>query len=99
MGKRQNAAAKKRLIKKLLREKQGFNYRACCPFHKEDHPSFYINEARQFFYCFGCSIGGDVIKFLQEYKKINFFEAVKILSPNDNIVSPNDVKKNTNKLK
>ena len=68
-------------------EKHGSNYRACCPFHKEDHPSFYINEARQFFYCFGCSIGGDVIKFLQQYKKINFFEAVKVLSPNDNFNS------------
>ena len=65
--------------------KSGINYKACCPFHKEDHPSLHINEQKQFFYCFGCSVGGDVIKFLQEYKKVSFIEAVKILSPNSNI--------------
>ena len=53
-------------------KKYGLNYKACCPFHKEKHPSFYVNEDKQFFYCFGCSLGGDVIKFLQEYKKIDY---------------------------
>ena len=80
-------------------ERYGINYKACCPFHKENHPSFYINESKQFFYCFGCSIGGDVIKFLQEYKKISFFEAIKILSPNENIIKDKDSGNNTKKLK
>ena len=79
-------------------EKYGTNYKACCPFHKEEKPSFYINETKQFFYCFGCSVGGDVIKFLQEYKKINFFDAVKILSPNENFLTNKNIDTNNSKL-
>lgn len=76
----------------------GSHYKACCPFHKEEQPSFYINEHKQFFYCFGCSIGGDVIKFLQEYKKISFFEAIKILSPNENILKIDNKENKAKKL-
>jgi len=51
--------------------------KAICPFHEERTPSFSVNSKRQFFFCFGCSVGGDVIKFVQLYKKISFAEALR----------------------
>lgn len=58
--------------------KAGSNYKCLCPFHNEKTPSFMINPDLQIFKCFGCGIGGDVIKFIQEYEKISFPEALKI---------------------
>lgn len=51
-----------------------------CPFHNEKTPSFSVNETGQFYKCFGCQAGGDVIKFIQEIEKVDFPEAVKILA-------------------
>ncbi|MDO4793390.1 MAG: DNA primase [Filifactor alocis] len=51
-----------------------------CPFHNEKTPSFSVNESGQFYKCFGCHAGGDVIKFIQEIEKVDFPEAVKILA-------------------
>jgi len=58
----------------------GRNLKARCPFHKEKTPSFIVNPERQIFHCFGCNVGGDVIKFLMQYENIEFFEALKILA-------------------
>ncbi|MFT8229614.1 MAG: DNA primase [Enterobacterales bacterium] len=65
---------------KLNIKKQGKNFFACCPFHNDKTPSFSINEDKQFFYCFGCNIHGNVIDFLIYYDKLNFVEAVNFLS-------------------
>lgn len=51
-----------------------------CPFHNEKTPSFSVNETGQFYKCFGCQAGGDVIKFIQEIEKVDFPEAVKLLA-------------------
>lgn len=51
-----------------------------CPFHNEKTPSFSVNESGQFYKCFGCQAGGDVIKFIQEIEKVDFPEAVKLLA-------------------
>ncbi len=58
-------------------QKVGSNHRANCPFHQEKTPSFYIYDKNQNYHCFGCGATGDVIKFVQDYEKISFAEAVK----------------------
>jgi DNA primase len=57
--------------------KRGKNYVGLCPFHKEKTPSFTVSNEKQIFHCFGCHTGGNVFKFLMEYKKISFVEAVQ----------------------
>ncbi len=61
-------------------KKAGRNYQALCPFHDEKTPSFMVSPELQIYKCFGCNRGGDAIKFLQEYEKIEFWEALKILA-------------------
>ena len=60
--------------------KKGKNYIACCPFHSEKTPSFTVTPEKQFYYCFGCSMGGNGFSFLMEYEKISFVEAVNLLA-------------------
>jgi DNA primase len=61
-------------------EKAGGNYKACCPFHSEKTPSFFISSARQTYHCFGCNRGGDVISFVEEIEGLDFSGALKILA-------------------
>ncbi len=63
-------------------KRKGSNYWACCPLpgHSEKTPSFTVNESGQFYHCFGCGKGGDVIKFIEEVEHLDFFEAVKFLA-------------------
>ena len=65
-----------------LVRKGSSNYWACCPLpgHTEKTPSFTVNEPGQFYHCFGCGKGGDVVKFIQEVEAVEFYEAVKILA-------------------
>jgi DNA primase len=58
-------------------KKAGANYKANCPFHGEKTPSFVISPAKQIYHCFGCGVGGDAIKFVQEFEKINYPEALE----------------------
>lgn len=60
-------------------KKQGGGYVACCPFHNEKTPSFTVDEAKQFFHCFGCGAHGDVVTFLREYNGWDFRQAAKSL--------------------
>jgi DNA primase len=57
--------------------KRGKNFIGLCPFHQEKTPSFTVSEEKQIFHCFGCHAGGNVYKFLMEYKSISFIEAVQ----------------------
>lgn len=61
-------------------EQRGPNFWGRCPFHHEKTASFCVNGIDQFFYCFGCHKGGDVINFVQEIESLDFFDAVKILA-------------------
>ena len=61
-------------------QKAGREYRACCPFHQEKSPSFYVNDEKGFYHCFGCSAHGDAIKYLTEAQGLPFMDAVKELA-------------------
>ncbi len=66
-------------------KKSGANFKANCPFHGEKTPSFVVSPQKQIFHCFGCGIGGDAIKFVMEYEKLNYPEAIEKLANNYNI--------------
>ena len=55
----------------------GSNYAATCPFHNEKSPSFMVSPSKGIFHCYGCGIGGGSIKFVMEYEKLSFVEAVE----------------------
>ncbi len=61
-------------------QKYGRNFRAICPFHNDTNPSLSINVEKQIYKCFVCNNVGNVAKFLTEYKKISFIEAIKWLA-------------------
>lgn len=61
-------------------KKSGANFKACCPFHGEDTPSFVVSPAKQIYHCFGCGVGGDSIKFVMEYEKLSYPEAIEKLA-------------------
>jgi len=58
----------------------GRNLKACCPFHNEKTPSFNVNVDGQYFKCFGCGKGGDVITFVMLNERVSFPEALEILA-------------------
>ena len=58
----------------------GTSYKGLCPFHSEKTPSFNVNPDRGVFHCFGCGVGGDVVKFVELYEKVAFPEAVRLLA-------------------
>ncbi|NIJ06823.1 DNA primase [Sphingomonas vulcanisoli] len=60
--------------------KAGREFKGYCPFHNEKTPSFYVNDDKGFYHCFGCSAHGDAIRFLTEAKGLPFIDAVKELS-------------------
>lgn len=59
---------------------RGRSHVGLCPFHKEKSPSFHVNPERGFYHCFGCSVSGDAIKFLQEFEGLSFLESVRQLA-------------------
>ncbi|HUJ49501.1 MAG TPA: DNA primase [Bryobacteraceae bacterium] len=63
-------------------------YMGLCPFHNEKTPSFSVHMSHQFFKCFGCGVGGDVIKFVMEMERISFMEALKLLAERNGIAMP-----------
>lgn len=61
---------------KILLKKKGKFYKACCPFHEDQHPSFIVNKELKYFYCFGCKISGNSIDFIMKYCHLNFIESI-----------------------
>jgi DNA primase len=58
-------------------DRNGINHKACCPFHHEKTPSFFVSEQRQTFNCFGCGVKGDVVEFVKLYEHLDFKEALR----------------------
>ncbi len=68
----------------------GREYKGCCPFHNEKTPSFYVNDDKQFYHCFGCGAHGDVIGFVMRYDRLSFPEAVENLAGQAGLQVPHD---------
>lgn len=64
--------------------KAGANFKAPCPFHDEKTASFVVSPAKQIYHCFGCGAGGDSVKFVMEYEKLNYPEALEKLASSYN---------------
>ena len=60
--------------------RRGSNYVGLCPFHNEKTPSFSVSSDKQFYHCFGCGVGGDVITFVMKVENIEFPDAVAKLA-------------------
>lgn len=73
----------------------GREFKGCCPFHHEKTPSFYVNDDKQFYHCFGCQAHGDVIEFTMRHDNLSFIEAVEVLAAQAGMqvpkASPQDV--------
>jgi DNA primase len=61
-------------------KKAGREYKACCPFHNEKTPSFWVSPDKQFYHCFGCGKHGTVLGFLMDHDHLAFPEAVEDLA-------------------
>ncbi len=61
-------------------KKRGSTFIGSCPFHNETKPSFNVNRERQFYHCFGCNKGGDVLGFLMDITGMSFIEALQQLA-------------------
>lgn len=71
------------VISKYVKIKKINNYfLGLCPFHLERNPSFYVDEKKKNFYCFGCKSSGDLIHFLMKIKNYNFKIALKYILEN-----------------
>jgi DNA primase len=73
---------------RLRKSGAGPRYVGLCPFHTEKTPSFSVHQAHQFYKCFGCGAGGDVIKFVMEIERLSFYEALKLLADRNGISMP-----------
>ncbi len=61
-------------------KKRGANMIACCPFHNEKTPSFYVSPSKQIYKCFGCGKGGDTLRFIMDLEGLSYPDAIKWLA-------------------
>ena len=69
-------------------KKAGREWTACCPFHNERSPSFYVSPQKQFFHCFGCGAHGSAIKFIMDYDRLEFPDAIEELAQSAGLKVP-----------
>ncbi len=61
-------------------KRAGSSFKAPCPFHEEKSPSFMVNPPRGSYHSFGCGVHGGASKFVMEYEKLNYPEAIEKLA-------------------
>jgi len=71
-------------------KKAGHEYKARCPFHDENTPSFTVSPDKQFYHCFGCEAHGTAIGFLMEYEHMDFVEAIEHLAARHGLEVPRE---------
>src|SRR5690242_8615066 len=71
-------------------KKAGREWTARCPFHDERSPSFYVSPTKQFFHCFGCGAHGSAMKFLMDYERLEFPDAVEELAQSAGMKVPHE---------
>jgi len=74
----------------VVLKKSGSNHSGLCPFHSERTPSFSVSETKQFYYCYGCKKGGDIVSFVMEIHGLSFPEAIEELAARGNLPLPKD---------
>ncbi|MGD9583763.1 MAG: DNA primase [Lysobacterales bacterium] len=75
---------------RLPLKRAGRDYKACCPFHDERTPSFHVSPTKQFYHCFGCGAHGSAIKFLMEFDRLEFVDAVEELAARAGVKVPRE---------
>lgn len=71
-------------------KRTGRDYICLCPFHNEKTPSCHVHPDKEYFHCFGCGAGGDVITFTMKYHNLDYWEAVKMLAERGGVPLPED---------
>jgi len=71
-------------------KRAGREWTACCPFHDERTPSFTVSPTKQFYHCFGCGAHGSAIKFLMDYDRLEFPDAVEELAQAVGVTVPHE---------
>lgn len=74
----------------ITMKRTGRDFICLCPFHNEKTPSCHVHPDKEFFHCFGCGAGGDVITFIMKYNNLDYWEAVKFLAERGGIPLPED---------
>ncbi len=74
--------------KRVALKKKGKDHWGLCPFHKEDSPSFSVNDQKGFYHCFGCSANGNIIGFVMNTENLGFKDAVIKLANDYSIPIP-----------
>ena len=77
----------------------GREFKGCCPFHNEKTPSFYVNDDKQFYHCFGCGAHGDAVGFVMQNSNISFIEAVEMLAGEAGLEVPQQTPQEIQKAK
>ena len=79
-------------------KKSGANFVCVCPFHNDKHPSMSISPSKGIYHCFSCKAGGDAIKFVMEYEKLGYVEAIEKLASIYNVALEYTSSKNEPKM-
>ncbi len=66
-------------------KRRGANFVACCPFHNEKTPSFYVSPAKGIYKCFGCGKAGTAVGFVMEHEHCSYTDALRYLASKYNI--------------